>query len=37
MSQFGRSGIMPVPQMRGHRDHRLRFDVGHRCTNAAAG
>jgi hypothetical protein len=37
MSQFGRSGIMPVPQMRGHRDHRLRFDEGHRRTNAAAG
>src|SRR6478735_4231421 len=37
VSQFGRSGIMPVPQMRRHRDHRLRFDISHCGTNAAAG
>ena len=37
VSQFGRSGIMPVPQVRRHRDHRLRFDISHRGTNAAAG
>ena len=37
VSQFGRSGIMPVPQVRRHRDHRLRFDISHCGTNAAAG
>ena len=35
--QFGRSGIMPIPQVRRHRDHRLRFDISHRRADASAG
>jgi hypothetical protein len=34
MAQLGCSGIVPVPQMWRHRNHRLRFDIGHCRTNA---